>query len=600
MGPLTTASSVPLTAPFEVALTTGFPVFQLLLLASAGLSLLFLYYCIQYREKRGVTSLIVMFLGITIWIASELVQIQLQDPAYAGFGMALRILGLEVTVIGIFLLGLEYTGRERLLSWKIAAALSVVPLLEVGLSLSPWRTLFFDTRVAEGVPWGYELVETRLFLAHTVYSYLFVLVSVALLVAMMARTNAGYRRQLAAVLAAVLFPTVVNLLFHFEVVPFDLTPVSFVVTAAVLMFATFRLRLLDTIPVARRTVLEEMEDMVVVLDENDQVMTANAAVQETFDLDSQPTGAHVSDLFGTDPSEPVARGDGKRELDVSIDGEQRSINVESSPITDHRGNLLARVLVCRDVTEQRRREEQLRRREEELELLKDLQSRFLRHNLRNELNVVRANAELLADTDDPTERERYETVLDKTDRILDWTTKARTIERLVETTATVDRNATADIGNIVEDLRDRYPDVEFELGATEPAWIAAVPQVDRAFRDILDNAARHNTAAEPRVRVAIDRGEDRIAIRISDNGPGIEPYETEALRDEQETQLRHGTGLGLWLVYWVVEKSGGSLSFDTDDGTTVTLTFDRGTPPADRQIGTERSDDSDDATVEAE
>jgi signal transduction histidine kinase len=580
-------------------LTTAFPVYQLLLLASAGLSVLFFYYCVQYREKRGVTSLIVLFLGITIWIASELVQIQLQDPAYAGFGMAIRILGLEVTVIGIFLLGLEYTGRERLLSWKLAAALSVVPLLEAGLSLSPWRTVFFDTRVAEGVPWGYEIVQTPLFLAHTVHSYLFVLVSVALLVAMMVRTNAGYRRQLAAVLVAVLFPTAVNLLFHFDVVPFDLTPVSFVVTAAVLMFATFRLRLLDTIPVARRTVLEEMEDMVVVLDENDEVMTANAAVQDTFDLAGQPTGEHVADLFETDPSEPIVPPDGKRELDVTIAGEPRSINVEASPITDHRGNLLARVLVCRDVTEQRRREEQLRRREEELELLKDLQSRFLRHNLRNELNVVRANAELLADTDDPTERERYGTILDKTDRILEWTTKARTIERLVETTATVDRDAIADIREVVEDLRAEYPAVEFELDDEDPVWIAAVPQVERAFRDVLDNAARHNTAAEPRVSVAIDRGEDRVAIRISDNGPGIEPYETETLRDEQETQLQHGTGLGLWLVYWVVEKSGGALSFDVDDGTTVTLTFDRGTPPAER-TGSERTDRPEEAPVGAE
>jgi len=581
-------------------LTTAFPVFQLLLLASAGLSVLFFYYCIQYRDKRGVTSLIVMFLGITIWISSELVQIQLRDPAYAGFGMALRLLGLEVTVIGIFFLGLEYTGRERLLSPKLAAVLSVVPLLEVGLSLSPWRTALFGTRAADGLPWGYELVETPLFAAHTGYSYLLVLVSVALLVAMMTRTDAGYRRQLAAVLVAVLFPTTVNLLFQLDTVPFDLTPVSFVVTAAVLMFATFRLRLLDTIPVARRTVLEEMQDMVVVLDENDEVITANAAVQETFDLDGQPTGVHVAALFGTDTSEPIVRGDGKRELDVPIDGDRRSINVESSPITDHRGNLLARVLVCRDVTDQRRREEQLRRREEELELLKDLQSRFLRHNLRNELNVVRANAELLADTDDPTERERYGTILDKTDRILDWTTKARTIERLVETTATVDRNVTADIGQILDDLRAEYPAVEFELDATDPAWIAAVPQVDRAFRDVLDNAARHNTAAEPRVRVGIDRAADRIAVRISDNGPGIEPYETEALRDEQETQLQHGTGLGLWLVYWVVEKSGGSLSFDADDGTTVTLAFERGTPPADRAPEAERSDDSGDATVEAE
>lgn len=560
------------------AITTEFLLLQLLLLASLGLSLGFLYYCFRYRKKRGVTSLVVMFIGIAIWIISELVQIQLSDPIYAGFGMALRILGLEITVIGVFFLGLEYTGRERFINWKVVSALSIIPLLKIGLSLSPSRDLFFGTQASESAPWGYELVSTPLFVAHAVYSYLFVIVSLVLLVAMMLRANTRYRRQLAAIFIAVLCPTVVNVFFHLGIVPFDLTPVSFVVTAVVLMFATFQLRLLDTIPVARRTVLEEMEDMVVVLDENDDIITTNAAVEATFDLDGPPTGEPVSQLLGTERAEKIASGDGHQEITILVDGNRRSINLKSSPITDHRDNLLARVLVCRDVTEQKRREEELQRREEELELLKDLQSRFLRHNLRNELNVVRANAELLTDMDDPTERERYETILAKTDRILDWSTKARTIERLIETDETVARNVVSELERIVSDLRETYPDVRFDFAGDRAVWVAAVPQVDRAFRNVLDNAARYNTAENPRVQITVEQEDSTVAVNISDNGPGIEYYEIETLRDEQETQLQHGTGLGLWLVYWVVEKSNGSLSFDSNGGTTVTLTFDRGYP----------------------
>ena len=560
------------------AITTEFLLLQLLLLASLGLSLGFLYYCFQYREKRGVTSLVVMFIGIALWNISELVQIQLGDPFYAGFGMALRILGLEITVIGILFLGLEYTGRERFINWKIVSALSIIPLLKIGLSLSPSRNLFFGTQASESAPWGYELVSTPLFIAHAAYSYLFVITSLVLLVAMMLRANTRYRRQLAAIFIAVLCPTAVNVLFHLGILPFDLTPVSFVVTAVVLMFATFQLRLLDTIPVARRTVLEEMEDMVVVLDENEDIITTNAAVESTFDLDGPPTGEPVSQLFGTEPTEKIAGDDGQQEIQILVDGNQRSINLKSSRITDHRDNLLARVLVCRDVTEQKRREEELRRREEELELLKDLQSRFLRHNLRNELNVVRANAELLTDMDDPTERERYETILAKTDRILDWTMKARTIERLIETDETVPRNVVSGLETILSEYRETYPDVRFEFAGDRAVWIAAVPQVDRAFRNVLDNAARYNTAENPRVQITVEQDDDTVAVNIADNGPGIEHYEIETLRDEQETQLQHGTGLGLWLVYWVVEKSNGSLSFDSNGGTTVTLTFDRGYP----------------------
>lgn len=555
-------------------MTTAFHLLQSLLFFSLGLSVAFLYYCLRYRHRRGVTSLVVMFTGVVIWILSELVQMQLRDPSFAGFGMALRILGVEITVIGMLFLGLEYTGREQYLTWKLAALFSVVPLIEVGLSLSPWRGVFFEAHAAEASPWGYEVGMTLLFGAHIVYSYLFIVAGIGLLLGMMVRANAGYRRQLLAVLVALLIPVSVNVLFHFGVLALDLTPVSFLATSVVLMFATFKLQLLDAIPVARQTVLEEMEDMVVVLDENHTIITTNTAVETRFQEGSL-TGESATRLFGESGLEQVET-DGQHELTVTIDGEKRSINVNSSPITDHSGNLLARVLVCRDVTAQKRREAELRRREEELELLKDLQSRFLRHNLRNELNVIRANAQLLADMDDPKQREAYETVIEKTDQILDWSKKARTIEQLVETDQVVTRNVVAEIETLLADLKEEYPDVTFELDTEPEANIAAVPQVDRALRNVLDNAARYNTADNPRVEVTIEQSDDSVVMTVCDNGPGLESYEIETLEDRAETQLQHGTGLGLWLVYWVIDKSDGSLSFDVDDGTTVILTFNRG------------------------
>jgi hypothetical protein len=46
----------------------------------------------------------------------------------------------------------------------------------------------------------------------------------------------------------------------------------------------------------------------------------------------------------------------------------------------------------------------------------------------------------------------------------------------------------------------------------------------------------------------------------------------------EETALEHGSGLGLWLVKWGVGALGGTVTFDTTDGTTVTLALPRGEP----------------------
>lgn len=561
-------------------MTTVFPALQLLLLVSLGLGVGFFLFCLRNREKRGVTPLTLMFLGIIVWVSSELFQIQLRGTQFAGPGMALRFLGIEIGVIGVLLLGLEYTGREKLISRRLLVLLTIVPTLEVVVSLSPWRDLLFVIEPSAAAPWGYDIGITPLFIAHTLYSYGLIAICVSLLMSMMLRANAGYRRQLLAVLVAVLAPLHVNILFNLGVLPYDLTPVSFVLTATALAFATFELRLLDTIPVARRTVIEEMDDMVLMLDENNEIITANNAVTETFDVDGTLSGAKATRLFGDDGTEQLKSADGQHELTLEIDGAQRIIQIKNSEITDYRGNLLARVLVCRDVTEQKRREAELRHREEELEVLKDLQSRFLRHNLRNELNVVRANAQLLADMDDPDERDRYRTIIDKTDRILDWSTKARTIERLIETEEIVTRGAVTEIRKQLEELEAEYTAVTFELEADGESWISAVPQIDRALWNVLDNAARYNTAENPRVEVTVREGDDRVTVTVSDNGPGLATEEIETIEARSETKLLHGSGLGLWLVYWVLEKSGGSLSLDVDDGTSVTMQFQPGDPEA--------------------
>ena len=65
----------------------------------------------------------------------------------------------------------------------------------------------------------------------------------------------------------------------------------------------------------------------------------------------------------------------------------------------------------------------------------------------------------------------------------------------------------------------------------------------------------------------------RGSIAISDDGPGIPAVELESLAAGTETPLQHGRGLGLWQLRWGVDALGGALSFETDDGTTVSITL---------------------------
>ena len=47
----------------------------------------------------------------------------------------------------------------------------------------------------------------------------------------------------------------------------------------------------------------------------------------------------------------------------------------------------------------------------------------------------------------------------------------------------------------------------------------------------------------------------------------------EVLLEGEEAPLEHGNGIGLWLVNWIVTRSGGRIAFDENDprGRRVTL-----------------------------
>jgi signal transduction histidine kinase len=221
------------------------------------------------------------------------------------------------------------------------------------------------------------------------------------------------------------------------------------------------------------------------------------------------------------------------------------------------------------------REQALREREQRLNVL----NRVLRHNLRNEMTVVVGHAEFIAEEGDEILERSAESILSSTDDLTSLSERAREIQ---EIRGTADERTAVDAADLaseaVADAREEFPDVEIDLDAA-PAPLRAVPTVGVAVDHVVDNACRHNEGDTRRVRVSTGTGTRDGApvawIAVQDDGPGLPEQEQTVLREGRETALEHGSGLGLWVVYWVVRESGGTLGFDVRDGegTRVTLEF---------------------------
>lgn len=241
-----------------------------------------------------------------------------------------------------------------------------------------------------------------------------------------------------------------------------------------------------------------------------------------------------------------------------------------APVTDETGEPVAFVAIQVELTEDLVRKQRL-----------SVLNRLLRHNLRNELNVISLQMETLetlyeSSADDrETEaqaREVVQTVQRVTEKITARSEKAHEIERIFDRLdTTADRVSLASVATSVREMLD-------DVAATTTLDVdegLAEYEVDREILTILDeliaNAVEHDPGSDPTVRVAVTRSDDsEIRVSVSDSGPGLSAQEQRILREAEETQLSHSSGLGLWMVTWIATYCGGTVTADVDaDGTTI-------------------------------
>jgi anti-sigma regulatory factor (Ser/Thr protein kinase) len=311
---------------------------------------------------------------------------------------------------------------------------------------------------------------------------------------------------------------------------------------------------------AREQILDEMDAAVVILDRAERVLDCNAAFEVTFGVDRRETIggrlAGVVDSLSAGEQVPVETTDGRRVCDV-----ERTVLTTADDVP------VGEAYLVRDVTERRTREQRL-----------DVLNRVLRHNLRNDLDAMYAFAETLE-----TEPHAVEAA-DMGRRIRDVATNLADIGATVERgERLLDRDRPADepvdVGMLARDVLHRvteqYPGTGRVTAAGTPTIRTDPSLVEAVLREVIENGLEHGPGEDAHVVVDVVASPGGVEVTVRDNGPGIPDRERAVLLDGEESPLRHGTGVGLWLVNWGLSSLGGDLTIreDDSDGSVVTLTL---------------------------
>ncbi len=240
----------------------------------------------------------------------------------------------------------------------------------------------------------------------------------------------------------------------------------------------------------------------------------------------------------------------------------------------------------RDVTEQKRAQQELARKVEELARSNAELEQFAyvaSHDLQEPLRMVASFTQLLA--------HRYKGKLDAdADEFIGFAVDGATrMQQLIQDLLSYSRLTTkgkalnltpAEVAcnSAVENLQASIKESNAQVSVGSlPGIFADATQLTQLFQNLIGNAIKYRNERRPEIRVAARPNGNEWTFSVQDNGIGIEPQYSE--RIFQMFQRLHtraeysGTGIGLAVCRKIVERHGGKIWVESKPGHGSTFLF---------------------------
>lgn len=326
-----------------------------------------------------------------------------------------------------------------------------------------------------------------------------------------------------------------------------------------------------------RSLFSSIRDAILVADTDRQIIDCNPAFTELFGYDLGEIRGKPTHYIYENEEEYRRLGselaDRERESNffVTIDYQRKS--GETFPgetnvfyLLDENDNIKGFVGLIRDISRRVQREQQLK-----------VIDRILRHNLRNDLNIIMGNTELIRLKTNGDIAKPTKTIESTCNELINLADKER---KIVELLSGESKQTEINLEEVCADVADSTqtlsPDTTVKISCTPNLHISAVTNFRDALEELLDNAAKHFDKPEKVISIETIEKNGTVTINVSDNGPGLPEEDVKVLLGTENLDpLSHGSGLGLWLVNLIVTRSNGSVAYETNSegGSTVKLTL---------------------------
>lgn len=348
----------------------------------------------------------------------------------------------------------------------------------------------------------------------------------------------------------------------------------------------------------REHVLDSMASALVAVNMKGEILTFNRAAEELLGFRaSEVTGQPFGALLGSDGEsllrDTLEHGQEALRIEAQLrarDGAPVPVSFTTSLLRDERRHVYGAIATFMDLTPLKQAEEHVRRIDRLAALGRFTSS--VAHEIRNPLTGIGAGIQYLAKAlgEDGPQAENLAFILSeirRLDRIVEDLFSITHPRGLQMTVAPLEDAVKRALQSLDANLRERGLTVRLEVGPRTPPVPHDADQIQQLLINLVKNAVEASppgatisinveplvAGGRPTERRAVFTGHG-LALRVEDQGSGIDPEHLKTIFEPFFTTKPGGTGLGLYISHDIVKRHGGSLTVTSEAGSGTAFTVE--------------------------
>ncbi len=569
-----------------------------LLMAIAIVPLSFLLFARKKTGEKAYVYFLWIMLACFVYSFAYTLELMLLSASWKIAMIKLQYLGAVAFAPLVLFFTLAYTTKEQWIAGPRKLAFLVIPignLLLVGTNELHYLFYSSFTISSEGLFPVLVTGKGYFYWVHQGYTLLLIFGSLWVLVKRIEEVPAADSRQVFMVILGLCSPLFVYVWYLTGNVPFllDPIPVGFLGTGLFFFLGLKNFKLFRIAPIAYRTLFDNLQEGVMVLDSQGALVTLNLSAAKIMGIkrvhqasalkEINDNWPEICDMLRTPRSYQVS------EFTRVRDGHTLWYLLSKSKVSAEDQHQVGSLLVLRDITHEKNFQIQIENAKIAAETANKAKSEFLAnmsHEIRTPLNGVIGFTELLTHTDLNEQQRRYaQTALTSATSLLDLINDILDLAKIESGKTEVSLDV-VDLHELLETIVDvlRFQahqkglELLLDLHADVPRRIKTDElKLKQVLINLLNNAVKFTQKGEVVLLVETSGPEqskqtEQLLFSVQDSGIGIAPdkqhliFDAFSQADSSTTKKFGGTGLGLTISNKLLSLMDSRIQLESEPG----------------------------------